>query len=140
VRGKLAQRIRDSIEPEVRPGEEVHAVAHAYNLSFPWWVGLMILEYGLLLLIATPYYLGLTGDRLIFRKVSRLSSKRTEPGFSYPLESLSVDRFRKGIMWGKATLRAPDRKLRLKFARHSRDEMVQIVNALGRGSGEGAAA
>ena len=136
MRAKLETLIREQIGSDVRPGEEIRTVAFAYNLPFPWWAGLMIFEYGLLLLISTPLYLGLTNERLIFRKFSRLSTKRTQPAFFYSPESVSVEKFRRGILWGKATLIAPDRKLRLKFNLHCRDEVEQSVNSLGRDPGE----
>jgi hypothetical protein len=128
VQARLEKRVRAGIEPLVRPGEELEAIAYALRSPFPSWVRYLF-EGALLMLLMTPYYIGLTNERLIFAKVSRLSGKRSTLDFDVPRAQTKVLKFRKGFLWSQLMLQLPDRKMRLRFAMQ-RAEAEQIANTL----------
>jgi hypothetical protein len=130
VNAKLEKRVRGGVEPLLRPGEELETVAYAFRSPIPFWVG-SLFEGALLMLLMTPYFIGLTNERLIFAKVSRMSTNRSSFDFDVPRSQAKVTRFRKGwLFWSRLTLELPDRKLRLRFARQA-DEAGHIAKALG---------
>jgi hypothetical protein len=130
VNAKLEKRVRNGVEPLLHPGEELEAVAYAFRSPIPFWVGTLF-EGALLMLLMTPYFVGLTNDRLVFAKVSRMSTNRSSFEFDVPRSQAKATKFRRGwLFWSRLTLELPDRKLRLRFARQ-RDEAEQIAKALG---------
>jgi hypothetical protein len=93
-----------------------------------------VFQGALVWLLMTPYFVGLTPERLVFMRVSRLTTKRSSFAFDVPREQATVKRFRKGILWSRLTLQTPERKLRLRFAWNLRNEAEQLANALRDGS------
>jgi hypothetical protein len=129
MKARLQRLISAGIEPALRPGEEVETSLYGFASPFPYWVGILF-EGALVFLIMTPYFVGLTAERLVFMKVSRLTTKRSSFAFDVPRERATVVRFRKGILWSRLTLQTPERKLRLLFAFNLRNEAERLANAL----------
>jgi hypothetical protein len=129
MKDRLKRLVTAGLKPALRPGEELEKALYGFASPIPYWV-VFVFEGALVWLIMTPYFVGLTAERLVFMKVSRLSTKRSSFAFDVPRELANVVRFRKGILWSRLTLQTPDRKLRLRFAWNLRNEAEQLANAL----------
>jgi hypothetical protein len=129
MKDRLKRLVTEGLKPALRPGEELETALYGFASPIPYWV-VFVFEGALVWLIMTPYFVGLTAERLVFMKVSRLSTKRSSFAFDVPRELANVVRFRKGILWSRLTLQTPDRKLRLRFAWNLRNEAEELANAL----------
>jgi hypothetical protein len=129
MKGRLERLVTEGIKPALRPGEELETAAYSFASPIPYWL-VFVFEGALVWLIMTPYFVGLTPERLVFMRVSRLTTKRSSFAFDVPREQATVKRFRKGILWSRLTLQTPERKLRLRFAWNLRNEAEQLANAL----------
>jgi hypothetical protein len=130
MKDKLKQRVTSSVEQALRPGERLEAVAYGFTSPLPTLIGYLF-EGLIYYLITTPYFVGLTDQRVVFMKVSRMSTKSSSFAFDEPRAQVKVEQFKRGFSWSRMILQLPDRKLRLRFARNSRDEAEQIATALG---------
>jgi hypothetical protein len=133
LNARLEKLVNGGIAPALRPGEELETSAYAFASPIPYWL-VFLFEGALVYLIMTPYFVGLTPERLVFMKVSRLTTKRSSFAFDVAREQATVAGFRKGILWSRLTLQTPERKLRLRFAWNLRNEAEQLANALREGS------
>ena len=132
-KAKIADRIDESVGGVLEPGETVEARAYAVTMPSPWWY---LLTY-FVMLLAKYWFIAVTDRRVIFMKVSKTGTSRSEFAWADPRSGMRAGELRRSLGWTKLDLyKADGGRMTLSFDRNWRDEAAAIRDLLNDGGPE----
>ena len=121
-----------ALNPVLEPDEKVEASAYALTMPSAWWY---LLTY-FVMLMAKYWFVAVTDRRVIFMKVSKTGTSRSEFAWDDPRPGMRAGELKRSLGWTKLDLYKPDGgKMTLSFDRNWREEAAAIRDALHRSGG-----
>ncbi len=131
-KAKVAGHMDQALAQVLEPGEKVEARAYAVTMPSNWWY---LLTY-FVMLLAKYWFVAVTDRRVIFIKVSKTGTSRSEFAWADPRPGMGAGELKKSLGWTKLDIFKPDGgRMTLSFDRNWRDEAAAIQEALRRSGG-----
>lgn len=132
-KAKLAARMDEALSGVLEPGEKIEVRAYALTMPSPWWY---LLTYFGAMLLAKYWFVAVTDRRVVFMKVSRTGTSRSEFAWADPRSGMRAGELKKSLGWTKLDIFKPDGgKMTLSFDRNWRDEAAAVRDALHQSGG-----
>jgi hypothetical protein len=129
----IRKQFDEAIPAVLEPGEVVRAGAYCVSGPSPLWVAGLLGLVGMLLFGVRYYYLAITDRRAILMKATFWTSRPAGLGYADPKDAIVIsDIVTDAALWSHLLYGRPGLKpFRLNFHAWWRDEMKQVVAALG---------
>jgi hypothetical protein len=132
----IKKQFNEALPAVLEPGEQVQAGAYCVSGPNPLWSQGLLGLIGMLIFGVRYYFMAVTDRRVIVMKASFWTSRPTGVAFADPRAAVSISEVNtEQTLWAHLKyLRPGADPLRLNFHTWWRDEMRQIVSALGEGA------
>ena len=129
----VREQFMEALPSVLEPGEQLRAGAYCVSGPSPLWIAGLLGLIGMLLFGVQYYFLAITDRRAILMKASFWTARPAGLGFSDPKDAIVISEIvTDAKLWSHLLYARPGQKpLRLNFHTWWRDEMKQVVAALG---------